>query len=127
MNDAITPGELWRQIQEAKDSLKAHSMISGKIIYDDRLVEEGESYDVKRTWKERLFTLPWRPLKATKTITPMVPMTEALVMPDGTMVMHPKLAEIVNQHVGSLNGGAPCSDYSHLKRNALGVSSLTTN
>jgi hypothetical protein len=68
-----------------------------KIIASLGMVEEGEKCEVPRTWKERLFSLPWRPLLKTKIITPMVPKQEALVMPDGTFVMHPSMLDKLNK------------------------------
>lgn len=60
-----------------------------KIIADENLTEPGEPYDVERTWKERLFTLPWKPFRKTKTIIPQIPSKQIYGLPDGTWVMHP--------------------------------------
>ena len=59
---------------------------------------------VKRTWRERLFTRPWRPRKATKVIT--VPCKEAYLVDPGrvmvgvrgpALVLHPAYLEEFKQ------------------------------
>jgi sporulation protein YlmC with PRC-barrel domain len=45
-----------------------------------------DTKEVKRTWKERLFTVPWRPLKKTKTV--VVPSDKVYMMGD-IVVCHP--------------------------------------
>jgi len=45
--------------------------------------------EVKRTWKERLFTLPWTPFKATK----KVPSKEALIFGYDTLIVHPSMLD----------------------------------
>ena len=60
-----------------------------KIIADANLTEDGEPCEVSRTWKERLFTLPWKPLQKTKTVIPQVPSKQIYGFPDGRWVMHP--------------------------------------
>ena len=71
------------------------------IIESTLMVEDGEPYDMQRTWKERLFTLPWRPLKATRTVVPMVPRKDALRLPDGKLIMHPVVAAKVRASLGA--------------------------
>ena len=67
-------------------------MFGVKIIESLLMVEDGTPYEVKRFWRERLFSRPWRPLHPTRTVVPKVPKREALRMPDGSLVMHPELA-----------------------------------
>ena len=59
-----------------------------KIIEDLNMVVPGEPFEKKRTIKERLFSLPWRPFKRTKTITLMVPSRE-IIFWENHLVMHP--------------------------------------
>lgn len=72
------------------------SMLNGLPLYESRfMTEAGEPYEVRRTWKERLFTRPWRPFKATKMIVPQVPQKEILVWRGAgglAMIMHPVVA-----------------------------------
>jgi hypothetical protein len=63
-----------------------------RIIENPYLTEPGEPYEVKRTWRERIFSRPWNPMKTMKTIIPMVPKKEAIQLPDGSLVMHPEMA-----------------------------------
>jgi hypothetical protein len=60
-----------------------------RIILNPNLTEAGPPREVPRTWRERLFTLPWRPLVATKWITPQIPMQGGLQIGDKIM-MHPQ-------------------------------------
>lgn len=62
-----------------------------KIITNHLMVENGDPYKVIRTWKERLFSCPWRPFKKTRTIIPKVPMRSVMKLPNGTYVMHPAM------------------------------------
>lgn len=59
-----------------------------KVILNQALTVPGEPYQVARTWKERLFTRPWRPLKTTRTVVPQVPSREVIMTAD-VIVMHP--------------------------------------
>ena len=64
-----------------------------KVIENPYMVVDGEPYRVRRTWKDRLFTRPWRPLESTKMVTPKVPSDEILVLKQHqTLVMHPEIA-----------------------------------
>lgn len=63
-----------------------------RIIEDVNLTEDGPPITVHRTWRERLFSRPWRPFMRTKEVTPKVPYRGALKMPDGSLVMHPATA-----------------------------------
>lgn len=48
--------------------------IHGIPVYEsEALTVEGEPYEVRRPWKERLFSWPWSPLQATRTVVPQVP------------------------------------------------------
>jgi hypothetical protein len=68
-------------------------MIGGLSIFENAtLTEDGEPYEHPRTWKERLFTRPWRPLKATRTVIPQVPMKTVFKTQFG-LVMHPETAK----------------------------------
>lgn len=73
-------------------SLLSNSIVSIRIIESELMVEDGEPYEVRRTWKERLFTRPWRPWKATRTVVPKVPMKGGYRLADGTIIVHPAIA-----------------------------------
>lgn len=75
------------------------------VIEDARMTVAGEPVQVPRSLWERLFSLPWRPFKRTKTITPQVP-NDQLVRVGRALVGHPhtirriyEAMERENQHV----------------------------
>ena len=61
-----------------------------QIITSVYLTKTSDPLSVKRTWKERLFSRPWKPWQATKMITIQVPSDEVLVMMD-RIIMHPEM------------------------------------
>lgn len=63
-----------------------------RIVTDSNMVEPGAAVEIKRTWKERLFTRPWKPFKTVKTIIPLVPITKVFMHDDG-WIMHPDILE----------------------------------
>lgn len=60
-----------------------------QIIESVWLTEAGEPVQVRRTWRERLTTRPWRPWRATKTIIPQVPSKCVLGLNHNTICVHP--------------------------------------
>lgn len=68
-----------------------------RIIESEFMTEPGEPYQVHRTWKERLFTLPWHPLRTIRVVVPQVPMKDALRLQDGTFIVHPASLAAVRQ------------------------------
>ena len=60
-----------------------------RVIESVHLTQNGEPYEVRRTWRERLLTRPWRPLQATRTVMPHVPYQGAVRLDRNTLVMHP--------------------------------------
>jgi hypothetical protein len=63
-----------------------------RVIENINMVEYGEPYSVERTWRERLFTLPFRPLTKLKWITPVTPSQEVLRTND-SIICHPEMAK----------------------------------
>jgi hypothetical protein len=62
-----------------------------KIILTPHLEQDGEPVEIKRTWRERLFTRPWQPFKATRTHIPKVPYKGAMKINEHTVAMHPQV------------------------------------
>lgn len=62
-----------------------------RIIESEHLTEAGEPYEVRRTWRERLLTRPFRPFVATRTVVPQVPYRGAFQLNAHTLVMHPAI------------------------------------
>lgn len=68
------------------------SMFNGmRVIESPFLEQDGAPYEVRRTWRERLFTRPWRPLVTTRTVVPKVPYKGAVQLNAHTLVMHPAM------------------------------------
>lgn len=59
------------------------------VIESAYLEEDGEPYTVRRSWRERLFSRPWRPFVATRTVVPKVPYRGAMRIGPNTLLMHP--------------------------------------
>lgn len=65
-----------------------------EVITDIKLTIAGDSYEKKRSLKERFFSRPWRPFKLTYTIVPQVPSRE-IIRAGNMLIMHPTMvAEI---------------------------------
>jgi hypothetical protein len=65
-------------------------MIDGlEIVTSAWLTQPGEPVEVRRTWRQRFFTRPWRPWRATYTMIPQVPMDGAVQIGPRKFVMHP--------------------------------------
>lgn len=60
-----------------------------RIIQSPYLEQDGEPVQVRRSWRERLFTRPWRPLVKTRTVVPRIPHRGAIQLDANTLVMHP--------------------------------------
>lgn len=82
-----------------------HTFIKGERFVANNLLTKSRTEEVQRTWKERLFSWPWRPLKTTKYVTTQVPSRDVLYS-QGTYFAHPDLiAEIARAAEG---GGCKC-------------------
>ena len=60
-------------------------------VYPNQLMMDEVREWVPRTWKERLFTLPWRPLISQRLVIHREPSRKIFKLHDGSMVMHPAL------------------------------------
>jgi len=78
--------------------------IAGKqLIENPNMVVFGESYDVRRSWRERLFTRPWKPWVIFKRLTPMVPMKKLLLAGD-KIIGHPEAIKELIRGIDIING-----------------------
>ncbi len=77
------------------------AMFHGIPIYESpHMVIDGEPYEVWRSWRERLFTRPWRPWRATRRVVPKIPDPNVLVGPMGKYVIaHPETARRIYERV----------------------------
>ena len=79
-------------------------MLGGiRIIESLNLVAPGPNIEAPRTWKERLFTLPWRPFNSSKTVATTVPVKDAIVLPTGEFLMHPETASYLRKELKQLD------------------------
>lgn len=62
-----------------------------RVIESPYLTQPGTPYTVRRTWRERLFSRPWRPLVVTRTVVPQVPYDGVVKLNEHTLVMHPEM------------------------------------
>lgn len=67
-------------------------LINGERFIADKYMTETKTEEVKRTWKERLFTLPWRPRKTHKFVSTVVP-SRQLIWSNGSYFAHPALIQ----------------------------------
>lgn len=64
-----------------------------KVIEDKNLTIHDGTTTITRSWKERLFTLPWRPWVATKEISNIIPNPEFFyIRHKGIVLAHPVTA-----------------------------------
>ncbi len=77
------------------DDYGALSFRGLKIQESLYLTEPGEPMQVRRSWRERLWSWPWRPWRATKTIVPQVPSKSFYLIGNDTVLCHPaQVAEL---------------------------------
>lgn len=66
--------------------------LNGYRIIPHALLTMDEEYQAQRTWKERLFSRPWRPWQKMKTCIRQVPSDHAFVdEASGRIYMHPEM------------------------------------
>lgn len=79
-----------------------HSYDGLRVVRDSRLTKAGNPYEVERTWKERLFTRPWEPLKATRTVVPQIPSDQFIFTKD-CIVCHPEMVSKLGEFLQNKN------------------------
>lgn len=72
------------------------SIINGNRWVEAPLLTEPKLTEEPRSWKERLFTWPWRPMKKTKFTTIQVPSRQVMCL-QGVYYAHPALIEEIRQ------------------------------
>ena len=73
------------------------------VFTDLTMTESGEPYQERIPWSKRLFSLPWRPLKKTKTVVPQVPSKTAIRF-QNRLIMHPEMLEVIKNHLSVERG-----------------------
>lgn len=69
-----------------------------RVIVDAHLKQDGEPYAVRRTWRERLLTRPWRPLTTTRVVTPRIPYQGFYQLGNRALLMHPAMLAKLRDH-----------------------------
>lgn len=93
---------------KGKQMLNKSSTVLGAKVYENALLTKpGTPYEVKRTLKERLWSRPWQPLKATTWVTPQVPSSDIFTMPDGSLVMHPETVQLLRNAICEFDKEGP--------------------
>ena len=80
-------------------------MFNGYRVYEDINMVVADGFDdVPRDWKERLFTLPWKPFKTTRRVVKYKPSDQVLVA-DSThsIIAHPSVVYQLNHQIGIRN------------------------
>lgn len=73
-------------------------MFHGYRVVANPILTKTETRQVKRTWKERLFTLPWTPFKAMRTESYQVPDRDVLVDKINRVIYaHPDVVKEMNK------------------------------
>ncbi len=76
-------------------------MLHGCKVYTNDSLVDSVTEQVDRTWKERLFSRPWKPLIRTKYVQRSEPSRQIYQLPNGSFVMHPvMLRELMNHTLG---------------------------
>lgn len=70
----------------------AQHLVNGYRVVEDINLTETESYEQVRSWKERLFTFPWKPFKKFKVCYRIASSKDVFVI-DNMLVCHPVIAE----------------------------------
>lgn len=65
--------------------------LHGMPLHENPLLTEQEEYTIRRTWKQRLLTRPWRPWRATIVRTRRVPSKQIYAL-NGAFFAHPETA-----------------------------------
>lgn len=72
--------------------------LRGQRFIASPLMTEAKTEEVPRTWKERLFSWPWRPLKKVRYVTTQVP-SRQIVRFEDTFFAHPALIKEIEAQI----------------------------
>jgi hypothetical protein len=78
-----------------------------RVIESVALVQDGQPYTVRRTWRERLFSRPWRPCVSTRIVVPKVPYRGALWLDAHTVLMHPAFVRELRAELDRMRVATP--------------------
>ncbi len=71
-----------------------------QIIENKNMVIEDGTTIIKRSWRERIFSRPWRPLQRTREITRFVPDPDVYLIRDRNIIIaHPVTVTKLHQEI----------------------------
>lgn len=88
------------KIPSGAGKTKMLSYMGYKIVPSNLLVDH-KTKKVVRTFKERLFSLPWRPLRKFKIVSYTIPIQSILITNSGKMICHPTIYEKIKKAIES--------------------------
>jgi len=77
-----------------------------RVIESPYLTQSGTPYEQRRTWRERLFTRPWHPLRKTRIVVPQVPYQGVVKIDDRMIVVHPAIVRQLLDTFGAPSGSS---------------------
>jgi hypothetical protein len=70
-----------------------------RVVLSDAMTYMDATHTAPRSWRERLFSWPWRPWVATKPVPRFMPRKDAILLADGRLVMHPTTYRALQENV----------------------------
>ncbi len=86
-----------------------------KVYTNDSLVDSYTNQEI-RTWKERLFSKPWKPLLRFKYVQYNEPSRQIYQLPNGAFVMHPVMLKELLVHTLGLDKNKEKAELTHGNR-----------
>ncbi len=74
-----------------------------EYLGDLEIIVSDKPVDVKRTWKERLFTKPWAPGIAIKKVS-VPPDGKVTRLPGGMILMNPRTRQMIDHAITTTKG-----------------------
>lgn len=97
-----TMSDTFNNIVNAAGLLNDSALFHMKIVENPYMTVPGDPIYTKRTWKQRLFSRPWKPFNAYDITIPHVPSSTVLTVPNGQLIMHPEVAAQLKRSMGRL-------------------------
>lgn len=64
---------------------------AGVEVIESLFLTEIEIREVRRSWRERLFSWPWNPIRGTKTVSVQVPSRQIVQLGRNRFLIHPAM------------------------------------
>ena len=94
-------------IREMLELVKAYTAPRPPEIIESKYCADYVPERVRRTWGERLFSIPWKPWRTHKVITKEIPWNSCYVLEGKTVVAHPVTAAKIRTAWAVAYGIAP--------------------